>query len=225
MNQKSSHLYDYPTQTRLVTHNLVQTSPIFDGSSTSLSGDGEFIPNQPPVVLIAPVPGIPPIYLDPGTGGGCLKSGPFKDIQVNLGPGALDVPGGGPQVVNPEGPLAYNPRCLTRSLTNQSNQRYANASALLSLIVDPDNVFDFQMQMQGWPGSGNIGVHGGGHYALGGDPGRDVFVSPADPVFYLHHSMVDRGMFFLKIPSQIALDGKGLICVNSLVDLAVPEAG
>lgn len=31
-----------------------------------------------------------------------------------------------------------------------------------------------------------------GHYSIGGDPGRDLFVSPGDPVFYLHHGMIDR---------------------------------
>lgn len=27
---------------------------------------------------------------------------------------------------------------------------------------------------------------------MGGDPGRDVFVSPGDPAFWLHHGMIDR---------------------------------
>ena len=27
---------------------------------------------------------------------------------------------------------------------------------------------------------------------MGGDPGRDLFVSPGDPLFYLHHGMIDR---------------------------------
>jgi tyrosinase len=27
---------------------------------------------------------------------------------------------------------------------------------------------------------------------MGGDPGRDFFVSPSDPLFYLHHGMIDR---------------------------------
>lgn len=31
-----------------------------------------------------------------------------------------------------------------------------------------------------------------GHFSLGGDPGRDLFVSPGDPAFYLHHAMIDR---------------------------------
>lgn len=37
-----------------------------------------------------------------------------------------------------------------------------------------------------------LGVHGGGHYALGGDPGRDVYTSPGDPAFWSHHANIDR---------------------------------
>lgn len=31
-----------------------------------------------------------------------------------------------------------------------------------------------------------------GHWSLGGDPARDLYVSPGDPAFYLHHAMIDR---------------------------------
>lgn len=165
-------------------------SPIFDGSDTSMSGNGEYIPGQADIVLGANS-GLPPVYLPAGTGGGCVTSGPFRNMTVNLGPAALDVPGG-VQVSNPNGPFAYNPRCLKRDLTDYVNQAFANVSAVLNLITQTTNVNDFQMAMQGIPGSGNIGVHGGGHYALGGDPGRDVYTSPGDPAFYLHHSMIDR---------------------------------
>ncbi|KZL85207.1 tyrosinase central domain protein [Colletotrichum incanum] len=168
----------------------MEESPIFDGSETSMSGNGEFIPGREPIVL-GGQNDLPPIELPVGTGGGCLTSGPFKDMVVNLGPAALDLPGGVSES-NPEGPLSYNPRCLKRDLTNEVNRAYANITAVLSNILRPQNVYDFQMQMQGVPGTGSIGIHGGGHYALGGDPGRDVFTSPGDPVFYLHHSMIDR---------------------------------
>ncbi|KAI1484838.1 Di-copper centre-containing protein [Biscogniauxia mediterranea] len=165
-------------------------STIFDGSDLSMSGDGAFVPDQADIVLGASS-GLPPIYLPPGTGGGCVTSGPFKDMVVNLGPAALDTPGG-VVVTSPDGPLAHNPRCLKRSLTDYANRAFANASSVLSNVVGPQNVYDFQMQMQGVPGSGDMGIHGGGHYALGGDPGRDVYASPGDPAFYLHHGMIDR---------------------------------
>ncbi|KXH67077.1 hypothetical protein CSAL01_01354 [Colletotrichum salicis] len=168
----------------------METSPVFDGSETSMSGNGEFVPDREPI-LLGGQNGLPILQLPVGTGGGCVTSGPFKNMTVNLGPAALDLPGGVSEA-NPNGPLTYNPRCLKRDLTTAVNLLYANVTAVLSNILQPQNVYDFQMQMQGVPGSGSIGIHGGGHYSLGGDPGRDVFTSPGDPAFYLHHSMIDR---------------------------------
>lgn len=37
-----------------------------------------------------------------------------------------------------------------------------------------------------------MGVHTGGHFTVGGDPGGDFFSSAGDPVFFLHHGMIDR---------------------------------
>lgn len=166
-----------------------------------MSGDGASVGEQADIILGAST-GLPPIYLPTGNGGGCVESGPFKDMQVNMGPVALDAPGG-VVVTNPDGPLAYNPRCLKRDLSNAVNANYANATAILSNILKPQTVADFQLQLQGIPGSGNIGVHGGGHYSLGGDPGRDVYVSPSDPAFYLHHAMIDRVWWIWQMLSPI----------------------
>ena len=167
----------------------LENHPIFDGSETSLSGNGAFIANKSDILINAG--DLPPIRLAAGTGGGCVTSGPFKDMKVNLGPVSLDTPGG-IVVSNPAGPFAYNPRCLKRDLSSHVNRAYANGSAVLANVVLPQNINDFQMMMQGIPGSGNIGIHGGGHYSMGGDPGRDFFVSPGDPAFYMHHAMIDR---------------------------------
>ncbi|KAK4460922.1 hypothetical protein QBC42DRAFT_100129 [Cladorrhinum samala] len=166
----------------------MENSAIFDGSDTSLSGNGAFIPNKPDLILGASA-GLPLVYLPAGTGGGCVTSGPFKNMSVNLGPVSLDLPGGITEQ-NPAGPFAYNPRCLKRDLTTAINQMFANASSTLSTILQPQNIVDFQNKLQG--NSPDIGIHGGGHFALGGDPGRDFFVSPGDPAFYFHHSMIDR---------------------------------
>ncbi|KAH7006753.1 hypothetical protein EDB80DRAFT_751544 [Ilyonectria destructans] len=196
----------------------LHSSPIFDGSDTSMSGDGAYIPDQEEIIL-GGSSGLPPIYLPAGTGGGCVTSGPFKDMVVNLGPAALALPGGDVET-NPNGPLAYNPRCLKRDLTDIINQRYANATAVLSNILNPTNVYDFQMQMQGIPGSGNIGIHGGGHYTLGGDPGRDVFTSPGDPVFYLHHAMIDRIWWIWQMlsPAQRQFGSIALMGTNTFLN-------
>jgi tyrosinase len=77
-------------------------------------------------------------------------------MSVNLGPATLDIPGGmvgGPPSGNP---LDYNPRCLKRDLTEEINQQYANASAVLSLILGSRDIDTLQMTMQGVPGTGNV---------------------------------------------------------------------
>jgi tyrosinase len=50
-----------------------ETSPIFDGSETSMSGQGEKVQHSSS--------GLKPA----GNGGGCIASGPFKGMMVNLG--------------------------------------------------------------------------------------------------------------------------------------------
>ncbi|KAK1451882.1 hypothetical protein CMEL01_06456 [Colletotrichum melonis] len=196
----------------------LETSPIFDGSETSMSGNGDFVPGREPIRL-GGQNGLPIIELPVGTGGGCVNSGPFKNMTVNLGPAALDLPGGISEA-NPNGPLTYNARCLKRDLTTEVNLLFANVTAVLSNILQPQNVYDFQMQMQGVPGSGNIGIHGGGHYSLGGDPGRDVFTSPGDPVFYLHHSMIDRvwWMWQMLSPEERQYGATALSGTNTFLD-------
>jgi tyrosinase len=166
----------------------LENSTMLDGSDFSMSGNGEFIPGGGNVNLGGN--GLPDFLIPAGTGGGCVKSGPFKNMKVNLGPVQLGLTNGS-TISNGNG-LAYNPRCLKRDLTDYSNKKFANAPAIASLILETKNVYDFQMQMQGVPGTDSIGVHGGGHYSMGGDPGRDLFTSPGDPLFYLHHGMIDR---------------------------------
>lgn len=174
-----------------------------------MSGNGAKIANQSDVVLT--LGDYPNVYLPPGTGGGCVTSGPFVNYTVNLGPADLALPGGTVQAAS--NPLDYNPRCLKRDLTTALIQKYCNYTDVVSLILDNDDVYDFQTVMQGVPGSGSIGVHGGGHYSMGGDPGRDVFVSPGDPAFWHHHGMIDKVWWIwqnLDLPQrQNAISGTG----------------
>jgi len=37
----------------------------------------------------------------------------------------------------------------------------------------------------------HLGVHGGGHFAVGTTL-TDLYMSSADPVFYMHHAQIDR---------------------------------
>ncbi|KAF1975455.1 Di-copper centre-containing protein [Bimuria novae-zelandiae CBS 107.79] len=167
----------------------LENTSMLDGSDYSMSGNGENVEKVGDIQL-GGSPGLPALILPTGTGGGCVTSGPFKNMKVNLGPAGLALPGG-TTVANGDG-LGYNPRCLKRDLTDVIIRKYSNATAIANTILKPKDVYDFQMTMQGVPGSGNIGIHGGGHYAMGGDPGRDVNTSPAEPLFYLHHAMIDR---------------------------------
>ncbi|KAF1928176.1 Di-copper centre-containing protein [Didymella exigua CBS 183.55] len=193
----------------------LENSPMLDGSDHSMSGNGEFIPGRGNVILGGN--GLPEIAIPAGSGGGCVTSGPFKDMKVNLGPIALGLTNGS-TVSNGDG-LAYNPRCLKRDLTDYSNKKWANATSIVSLIVGNEDIESFQMQMQGVPGSGNIGVHGGGHYSIGGDPGRDLFISPGDPLFYLHHGMIDRAWWiWQQLDRKTRTSEKGISGTNTFLN-------
>jgi tyrosinase len=100
-------------------------------------------------------------------------------MVVNLGPVFLPLNNG--SVLTRSG-LEYNPRCLKRDVSAGVNSAYVNATSVVNLLTQNFNINEFQMSMQGIPGSGNIGVHGGGHYTIGGDPAGDVIVSPDEPV-------------------------------------------
>lgn len=65
-------------------------------------------------------------------------------------------------------------------------------SDIVSLITKYKTVETFQNRMQGDFANGFLGVHAAGHYVMNGDPGADVFASPGDPGFWLHHAMIDR---------------------------------
>ncbi|KAK8064467.1 Di-copper centre-containing [Apiospora phragmitis] len=106
-----------------------------------------------------------------GSASGCNTEGPFADYQVNLGPGTS---------------TRYNPRCLKRAVNRDAAQD-CTADKTYSLITRSSSVSAFQNTMQGIPG-----VHVGGHFTMGGDPGGDINASPGDPAFYLHHAMIDR---------------------------------
>jgi tyrosinase len=81
-------------------------------------------------------------------------------MEVNLGPVSLALPNGS-TVANGDG-LSYNPRCLKRDLTDSINKRYANATSVAGLILKSKDIWSFEMEMQGWPTTQEIGVHGGG---------------------------------------------------------------
>ena len=82
-------------------YGICQDSPIWNDMH-GVGGNSPFVDPDPDP---NPVPG--------RTGGGCIQSGPFKDLIVNLGP------------LNS---LAYNPRCLTRDFSPYFAERYSGAN-------------------------------------------------------------------------------------------------
>ncbi|KAF2032838.1 Di-copper centre-containing protein [Setomelanomma holmii] len=162
-------------------------SPTFDGSATSMSGDGAFVANRSNVCI--PSPAACGISLPPANGGGCVMAGPFVDWRVNLGPVSPALTDVTPNP-SPDG-LGYNPRCLRRDISRVASS-WTRDSEVVSLITNYTDFLSFSTRMQGDFPNGFLGVHTGGHFTIGGDPGGDLFTSPGDPAFFLHHAMIDR---------------------------------
>ena len=169
-------------------------SPLFDGSPTSLGSDGEYIPHGS-----FKGAGEYAVRLPAGSGGGCVHTGPFSDMVVHVGPVTLPVYGGAPGEVvgSPNNALVDVPRCLKRDLRQSVAAKWASYRNSTELILNNPTIRQFQEWSQGDPRSATdetrgMGVHGGGHYTFGGDPGADPYTSCGDPVFYLHHAQIDR---------------------------------
>ncbi|EPS38932.1 hypothetical protein H072_7312 [Dactylellina haptotyla CBS 200.50] len=140
--------------------------PIFD-NNTGFGGNGPYVdaPN--------------PFSIPERSGGGCVPKGPFTlpNWSVNLGPGDS---------------LAYNPRCLTRDFSAPM-MKWAT-SDLYAWVMDVKKYEDFAYRLERQPDFTIPNVHGAGHFGVGGAAGTfgDVYASPGDPIFYLHHSTLDK---------------------------------
>ncbi|KAE8844261.1 hypothetical protein PTNB85_02526 [Pyrenophora teres f. teres] len=160
----------------------LRASPIFDGSDTSMGGDGTFVQHN------GSTGGGGTIYLPSGQGGGCISSGPFKGLQLNLGPISPTMDGQNKSVSE----LGYNPRCAKRDLTTYASSTWLTIDNLLNITSGAAslNVGTFQNELQGRFPDGFLGLHAAGHFSINGDAG-DFYSSPNDPVFFLHHTMLD----------------------------------
>jgi tyrosinase len=85
--------------------------------------------------------------------------------------------------------LGYNPRCLSRDLSPEA-AKSATEERIVSLILNSPDISTFQDVMQ-YVVTGDLGVHGAGHYGIGGDANGDLYNSPSDPAFFMHHAMID----------------------------------
>ncbi|KAA8642298.1 hypothetical protein EYZ11_010376 [Aspergillus tanneri] len=163
--------------------NDLGASPLFDGSPTSLSGNGN--------------PNIQPTNLTENSAarninGGCVTSGPFANLQLTL-PDLSD-----PMYLQsfPSNAFDYTPRCFARDLNSTRSRRFLNEGVVNSLLTAPD-LRTFQIIMDGGSSpeellsNNNVGPHSAGHQCLGPTM-ADFYGSALDPAFYLHHGMVDR---------------------------------
>lgn len=182
-------------------------SPLFDGGVGSLSGNGEFEPHNFTNGL---KDGDVADYIPPGSGGGCVTTGPFANYTVNLGPISPTLEE--PEVVAVNSTYDYNPRCMKRDISSWVSSRWTTEQNVTDLLTQWDNIIDFQDNMQATNMTGNFGVHGGGHFTFQGDPAgvgtprcfevcmastpltwqQDIYSAPGDPAFWLHHGQIDR---------------------------------
>jgi tyrosinase len=84
-----------------------------------------------------------------------------------------------------------NPRCLRRDVNNYFTERFLRPQDLAEHITSNTALLKFQDTLQN-DSPTKSAIHSSGHFSIWGDPGGDVYVSPAEPVFWLHHGAIDR---------------------------------
>ncbi|CCC12936.1 unnamed protein product [Sordaria macrospora k-hell] len=129
-------------------------SPIFDGSDTSLGGNGDPLPHGDSGFIF---PGFTEVNIIPagpnGRGGGCVTKGPpgIAGMQTHLGPVALPKYGEPGNLTTAENPLADNKRCFTRDLSEGLGRKFATFRNTTDLILKSKNIFEFSSLLQGDP--------------------------------------------------------------------------
>ena len=157
-------------------------SPTLNGNATSLSGNGAFKENEVPSCNSQNTECLPR-----GTGDGCVVSGPFANFQVHLAP--INASLAQSYARPPPYAFDYKPHCLTRSL-NPFIMAVFNNDTIGDRLLKARNITEFLRIMEP-SGFDDMGAHGGGHHSIGGDM-QNLFISPQDPMFMLHHAMIDR---------------------------------
>lgn len=175
-------------------------SQLFDGSATSLGGDGYWNASMPPVKNGN--------YTFPrGNGGGCIKSGPFANISTGF---RVFQYGEILKAVMPEDALNYAPHCIYRDL-NSAITAPNHQPGIVNELISAPTIQAFQKLMDGRiDGTNRLSPHSGGHWSMGTSM-LDQFASPSDPAFFSHHGMIDNmwAQWQKKDPANrtFALDG------------------
>ncbi|PWW77812.1 Di-copper centre-containing protein [Tuber magnatum] len=95
----------------------------------------------------------------------CIRDGPFASYRLHNGPG-----------------YSNTEHCINRAISNQSS--------LLSSRGQIDNCLGKPNFQEAWPCI-EANPHKGGHAGVGGEMDNPIS-SPGDPLFYLHHTFLDR---------------------------------
>lgn len=121
-----------------------RNSPVFDGSDTSLGSDGIAVPHEGMQIIF---PGYTdPVLFQPGTGGGCIQKGPFKDMLIRLGP--VGVPNyGNTNTTGVPDPTQDNPRCVRRDLNPWVAQQWTTFRNYTELILLKNTIATFQGEL------------------------------------------------------------------------------
>lgn len=123
-------------------------SPVFD-AELGFGGNGPYVGGN----------ASDPFAVPGRTGGGCVLEGPFsgRDDLVHLGPA---------------GSVSYNPQCLRRDLSPGFARRYLGVNQTV-LTLRQDDYGWFARVVEGGPSFDASGIHGGGHYGVGGTYGEN----------------------------------------------------
>ncbi|KAF7514939.1 hypothetical protein G7054_g14876 [Neopestalotiopsis clavispora] len=162
-------------------------SPYFDGSEYSQGGNGVYAEHNCTDALGTGLNCIPA-----GEGGGCVETGPYAGIMANISATAPTLRAAN---VTAGTFLGYQPRCIRRDVSPWVSSQWSTDEQSFDLLTNPlyqTDIGAFQDRLQGDFDIGFYGLHSAGHYTIGGDPGGDFFNSPNDPMFWLHHSQIDR---------------------------------
>ncbi|KAF9051984.1 tyrosinase [Panaeolus papilionaceus] len=103
---------------------------------------------------------------------GCVTDGPFANLRLNYGPGKY-----------------AGDHCLTRGIDN-TLKGVLNSTAVSKALSQP-NFGVFRIEVEGQPETSTPRIHDGGHIAIGGEM-SNIYSSPGDPLFFMHHANLDR---------------------------------
>ncbi|RPA85983.1 Di-copper centre-containing protein [Ascobolus immersus RN42] len=105
----------------------------------------------------------------------CVNDGAFAGWKINIAQSS---------------DRSLKPRCLSRAFWGQLAQQWLT-TAKYDEIKRQTTYGTMARTLEGEPNFTQVGMHGAGHFGLGGSNG-EAYTSNSDPIFYLHHTNLDR---------------------------------